>query len=302
MGLYRGYDVSDASQALYQKALQELLLPDVATRITTWLRNDNGSDVEYSYEALKAYQMLYQPKHYDGKFLHQWVMLNLERNLPQNMTQAQLRRLEWHLTQLLEPQIQSSPFAKDEALIAREQALINQQPLAARVYGRLKRLLAADENLKPVSLASLGGPQSELVFSRKSGKSLNDGIPGLYTPDGYWQHFDKQIGTVTNALHTDDAWVLGSTVKQEDQQQTDNAVRQLYARDFISQWDSFLGDIALNNSANLSQRINTARLLSGNSSPLRQLVVNLSQMLTLTRDTPEEGEKSRMKATAPAAR
>ncbi len=33
------------------------------------LRNDNGSDVEYSYEALKAYQMLYQPKHYDGKFL-----------------------------------------------------------------------------------------------------------------------------------------------------------------------------------------------------------------------------------------
>jgi hypothetical protein len=32
------------------------------------------------------------------------------------------------------------------------------------------------------------------------------------------------------------------------------------------------------------------------------LVVNLSQVLTLTRDTPEEGEKSRMKAAAPAAR
>lgn len=67
------------------------------------LRNDNGSDVEYSYEALKAYQMLYQPKHYDGKFLHSWVMLNLQRNLPQNVTQAQLQELEWHLTQLLEP-------------------------------------------------------------------------------------------------------------------------------------------------------------------------------------------------------
>ena len=58
----------------------------VAMHITTWLRNDNGSDVEYSYEALKAYQMLYQPKHYDGKFLHSWVMLNLQRNLPQNVT------------------------------------------------------------------------------------------------------------------------------------------------------------------------------------------------------------------------
>lgn len=69
MGLYRGNDVSDASQTLYQKALQQMLLPDVAMRITTWLRNDNGSDAEYSYEALKAYQMLYQPKQYDGKFL-----------------------------------------------------------------------------------------------------------------------------------------------------------------------------------------------------------------------------------------
>lgn len=70
MGLYRGDDVSDASQSLYQKALDQMLLPAVAMHVTTWLRNDNGSDVEYSYEALKAYQMLYQPKHYDGKFLH----------------------------------------------------------------------------------------------------------------------------------------------------------------------------------------------------------------------------------------
>jgi len=45
MGLYRGYDVSNASQALYQKALEQMLLPAVAMHITTWLRNDNGSDV-----------------------------------------------------------------------------------------------------------------------------------------------------------------------------------------------------------------------------------------------------------------
>lgn len=293
MGLYRGNDVSDASQALYRKALEQMLLPEVAMRITTWLRNDNGSDVEYSYEALKAYQMLYQPKHYDGKFLHSWVMLNLERNLPQNVTKAQIRQLEWHLTQLLEPQIQASPYAKDEALISREQALINQQPLSTRVYGRLKRLLERDENLKPVSLATLGGPQSELVFSRKSGKPVNDGIPGLYTPNGYWNSFNTQIAPVTASLHEDDAWVLGSTTQPEDKQQTDNAVRQLYARDFITIWDSFLSDIQLNNSADLNQRINTARVLSSNNSPLRRLVVNLSQQLTLVRDEPAAGDKEK---------
>ncbi len=95
-------------------------------------------------------------------------MLNLQRNLPQNVTKAQINQLEWHLRQLLEPQIQSSPYAKDDALIAREQAMINQQPLSTRVYGRLKRLLERDDNLKPVSLATLGGPQSELVFRVKA--------------------------------------------------------------------------------------------------------------------------------------
>lgn len=131
------------------------------------LRNDNGSDVEYSYEALKAYQMLYQPKHYDGKFLHSWVMLNLQRNLPQNVTKAQLQQLEWHLTQLLEPKIQASPYAQDESLVARERAMIGQQPLSTRVYGRLKRLLEHDDNLKPVSFPTWADRRASWYFPAK---------------------------------------------------------------------------------------------------------------------------------------
>ena len=283
MGLYRGVEVSDASQTLYQKSLKQLLLPQVAQLITGWLRNDNGSDADYSYEALKAYQMLYQPQHYDGKFLHAWVMLNVRRNLPQNVTQAQIGQLDRHLAQLLETQIQASPYARDDALVKREQALINQMPLSGRVYGRLRRLLEQDETLPSVSLADLGGPQSELVFTRKSGKSISEGIPGLYTPDGYWNHFDKNIAAVTTALHQDDVWVLGGAMRDEDKAQTDNAVRQLYMRDFMHQWDGLLTDIQLNNSADLSQRINSARLLSSSSSPLRKLVINLSHMLMLER-------------------
>nr|WP_310617393.1 type VI secretion system membrane subunit TssM [Pantoea cypripedii] len=283
MWLYRGTEVSDATQALYNKALKQLLMPQVAQHITRWLRNDNGSDADYSYEALKAYQMLYQPKHYDGKFLQAWLMLNISRELPQNVRQQEVKQLAWHLQQLLETQIQSSPYAKDDALVKREQAMINQMPLSQRVYGRLKRLLQRDGTLPPVTLAALGGPQSELVFSRKSGKSVNDGVSGLYTPEGYWQHVDKQIAPVTQALFQDDMWVLGGTSQQENSQQTDLAVRQLYMQDYIRQWEQFLSDIQLNSSADLAQRINTARLLSGNHSPLRQLVVNLSKILTLTR-------------------
>lgn len=132
------------------------------------------------------------------------------------------------------------------------------------------------------------------MFSRKSGKPVSEGVPGLYTPDGYWKSFNDQIDSVTTALHEDDAWVLGATAAQEDKQQIDNAVRQLYMRDFIVNWDRFLADIQLNNSADLSQRINTARLLSGTNSPLRRLVLNLSKVLTLSRTAPapEDAQKA----------
>ena len=210
-------------------------------------------------------------------------MLNVRRSLPQNVTRAQLSQLDRHLAQLLETQIQASPYARDDVLVKREQALINQMPLSGRVYGRLRRLLEQDENLPPVSLADLGGPQSELVFTRKSGKPLSEGIPGLFTPEGYWNRFDKNIDAVTAALHKDDVWVLGGATADEDKQQTNNAVRQRYMEDFMRRWDELLSDIQLNNSADLSQRINSARLLSGSNSPLRKLVVNLSHYLMLER-------------------
>lgn len=289
MGLYRGAEVSDASNTLYQKALKQLLLAQVAQQITGWLRNDNGSDADYSYEALKAYQMLYLPKHYDGKFLHAWVMFNLQRNLPQSITRDRLSQLDWHLSQLLESQIQTSPYAKDDALIAREQALIARMPLSNRVYGRLQRLLSHDASLKPVSLTMLGGPQSELVFTRKSGKPLSEGISGLYTPDGYWNHFDQQIANVEASLHADDRWVLGNVADDSDKAQTDSAVRQLYIDDYIRQWDGLLGDIQLNNIANLSQRVDSARLLSSDNSPLRTLVIGLSHYLNLDKPAQASG-------------
>lgn len=53
-------------------------------------------------------------------------------------------------------------------LVARERALINQQPLSTRVYGRLKRLLEHDENLKPVSLSDFGRSAERAgVFTQK---------------------------------------------------------------------------------------------------------------------------------------
>ncbi|WP_067703435.1 MULTISPECIES: type VI secretion system membrane subunit TssM [unclassified Erwinia] len=116
-GLYRGNQVSDAAWGIYQNALKTLLLPRVAQTITATLRNDNGQDSEFSRNALRAYQMLYQPRSYDGEFLRGWVMQNLQRSLPADVTTRQLQQLDWHLSQLLDRQILTSPYARDNVLM-----------------------------------------------------------------------------------------------------------------------------------------------------------------------------------------
>jgi len=292
MGLYRGDQVSDASNALYQKALKELLLPQVAQQIAATLRNDNHGDADFSYEALKAYQMLYLPKQYDGKFLRAWVMLNLQRNLPQGSTQKQLQQIEWHLSQLLDAQIQASPYAKDDALVDRAQAALNRAPLSQRVYGRLKRLLLKQTDIKPVSLVDLAGPQTELAFSRKSGKPVTDGVPGLFTSQGYWKAFNDNIDPVTDTLRKEDVWVLNSKTPDLKNADLIKTIRQLYMQDFISAWDALLGDIQLANIGNLGQRISSARLLSGNPSPMRSLLVNVSKNVTLRDEKSDADSRS----------
>lgn len=127
-GLYRGDQINAAAQGFYQNALKTLLLPRVAQNITQTLRNDKGEDNEFSRNALRAYQMLYQPRSYDGEFLRGWVMQNLQRTLPANVTTRQLQQLDWHLSQLLDRQIQTSPFARDNALLMRKLALNLENP------------------------------------------------------------------------------------------------------------------------------------------------------------------------------
>ena len=120
-GLYRGEQLYNASWGLYQNALKSLLLPRVAQAITLTLQEDNGADESFTHDAIRAYQMLYQPRTYDGRFLRGWVMQNLSKNPPPDITDAQLKQLDWHLSQLLDKQIQSSPYARDGVLIMRKQ-------------------------------------------------------------------------------------------------------------------------------------------------------------------------------------
>ncbi|MDC9593285.1 type VI secretion system membrane subunit TssM [Xenorhabdus sp. IM139775] len=296
MGLYSGEQIHDASQSLYRKALQTLLLPQIATMITSQMHDDHGEDAEKSYNTLKAYQMLYQPEHYDGQFLHDWSMQYLKTHLNADTTQQQLQQIEEHIGQLLDNQVVTSPFIRDDALVEKKQALISRLPPAQRAYHYLKEKLMNDPDLSPVNLDTLAGPQAELAFSRISDAPMTEGIAGMFTPAGYQKGIGKDLNTFLTTLYSQDNWVLGTYAnnnyansnyanstyaKKQTDKEIKYSVKQFYINDYLYQWNKFLADIRLRNIDSLEQRASTARLLSSFDSPMRNLLINISKNVTL---------------------
>ncbi|MDR0217527.1 MAG: type VI secretion system membrane subunit TssM [Enterobacteriaceae bacterium] len=282
MGLYTGKKISSASDVLYNKALEKLLLPQVVKLIIRELRNGNNKDTEKTYDALKAYQMLYQPDHYDARYLHNWVMQDIRSRTEQKATQLQLQQIDNHLSQLLINKPVTSPYLRDDNLVKQKQALISSIPPEQRAYNALKQSLRNDLNLTPVDLISLAGPDAEAIFSLADGAAITSSIPGMFTPAAYQKSLGKNLVTFITGRHTQDKWVLGSQVEQPAISNIELSVRQFYIDDYIHYWDSFLADIRLNHIDGLEERTRTARLLSGPDSPLRILLMNISKNVTIT--------------------
>lgn len=281
-GLYRGKSVKSAANALYRQALQELLLPQAVSQAKAILKKDRGEDPDFTYEALKAYLMFHDAEHYDGKYLHNWLMANLQNNLDVTITRKQREELSSHYYNLLTSKIQLSTYEKDNDEINLKRNYLNQKPLSTRIYSRLKRVLQSQNNAQnEISLTDLAGPLTDAIFKRTSGKPNNRGVSGLYTPKGYWDLFDKNIEPVASSLNQENAWVLNSTSSYKTDETLFNQIRKEYMHDYIKEWDSFLADIQLIECKSVDQLIDMMLALSNKQSPLRELAINATRATTL---------------------
>ncbi|MGC6693490.1 ImcF-related family protein, partial [Burkholderia pseudomallei] len=96
-GLFQGEKIEEASDAVYRRALDDVLLPSAASRMEQALRDARPDEVEYAYAALKAYLMLYDSAHYGPAFVQAVVDLEMERALPADFSSAQRSALRAHL-------------------------------------------------------------------------------------------------------------------------------------------------------------------------------------------------------------
>ena len=285
LGLYQGDKLGSEAVIAYQRVLKRALLPRIMLRLEDQIRQGMGQP-DFLYEALRVYLMLNDPKHYDPEAVRTWVSLDWEQNLPRQVTTEEREQLLDHLDALLEEGLTPLPIALDAELVRRARDVLSRVPLADRIYSQLKQH-GVSKTIPDFRITDAAGPDATFVFVRKSGLSLTQGIPALFTYAGYRDAFSKQSVRLIGGL-AQESWILGSgsqlaggptAIKALTEQ-----VQSLYFHDYVDHWKALLNDIDIVAFRDLGHAVQVVRVLSdAQRSPLRKLLEAAARETTLVR-------------------
>ncbi len=294
LGLDQGKKLGSQATLAYRRLLHKVLLPRVMLRLEEQIRQA-GTDPDYLNDALRIYLMLDDLDRYDPAAVQLWVTRDWEGNLPRGTTTEQMEALKAHLSALLEEPPVPLPLPLDGGLIEDAREILNDQPLATRIYGQLQRQ-GVDDAIPDFTIAVAAGDLAMLVLTRPSGKPLNQGIPALYTFTGYHRGFDPAITRMLGAA-AEEAWVLGPRAQVEpdspEGERLIAEVRDRYLQDYAEQWDALLEDISLVPARDIQHASEIARILADpKASPLRRLLEAAADETELDRPAETDADKT----------
>ncbi len=292
LGLNQGGKLGSQAERAYNRILAKALLPRVILRLEEQVR-EAGGDPDYLYDALRVYLMLDSDEHYDPAAVQYWVGRDWQRSLPRETTTEQQEALRDHLSALLVRRPAPLPIDLDGALIADARVILNRTPPAERIYARLKQDGPGDD-LPDFTISDAGGDFAKLVFARRSGRPINQGVTALFTYDGYHRGFTSASSRLIEAA-ANEAWVLGPdaplTSGSEGARRVLEEVRERYLRDYVVEWTALLEDIDLVAVRDLHHASEVARILADPEySPLKRLLVAAARQTEL--DRPPQADAS----------
>jgi type VI secretion system protein ImpL len=284
-GLYQGRKLDGVAQTVYQRMLVDAVLPRLALRAAEQLRS--GSQPESEYEALKVYLMMYDPTHFDEKAVKRYFEADWDVRAGRDLSLEGREQLSRHLDTLLAQGAAVSPLAMDKSLVDGSRNRLAAVPLPQRVYNRMRQQGFGAE-FKDFTIAAAGGGNAPLVFTRASGKPLTQGVPGLFSYDGYHKGFQSRVGDVTKQLADEQEWVLGTkeptgkgvNVLLGSEKMVDD-VRRLYLNDYATEWSDFIADIRLVPLRSVAESARAAQVLAASDTPLKPLLRSMSKETTL---------------------
>lgn len=291
LGLYQGRKLGSQGERAYQRILTKALLPRVMLRLEEQMRGAGG-DPDYLYDALRVYLMLDSDQHYDAVAIQYWVGRDWQQMFARETTAEQRESLRDHLAAMLVQRPSPLPLELDGALIADARMILGRTSLAERIYARLKSD-GLGSDLPDFAISDAAGDYAKLVFTRRSGRPINQGIAALYTLEGYHRGFEDTMRRLMREA-AEESWVLGEEARIEpDSAQARavlEAVRATYLVDYAREWTALLEDIELVAVRDLHHAAEVARILAdAQYSPLTRLLIAVARQTQLDRP-PEGGE------------
>ncbi len=265
-GLYQGNSLGNAARDAYSRELAGALLPEVTSRIEQRM-------IAYVSEPLKMYQ-----------YLKAYLMLGD----PSRMVKTQFAFIadrEWkaaypadpdlgaavarHFQTLLENEDQLRPMQLDQQLVTRARSTITQVSIPQLVYQTLQLNNSQPSALQLDTATGLGATE---VFARKSGASLSQPVPRIYTA-GVFKEITGGDSAAIVKQFTDEYWVWGDQrVPLSASTKLKDDVIGIYEKDYIEYWDGILNDVQLAAFPNSPVMTNRLAILASSSSPLRGLL------------------------------
>lgn len=323
-GLYSVPPVTDSVASLYNRLLDQLLLPPLVKRMEYVLADAIArQDSKSAYDALRVYLLLNLDKDQEDKYnaaeILSWVVNDLG-NRDSVAGFGGRAAVLTHIEALFDgSRVEHSPYEKDDALIRQARAFLDGHTSTERIYARA---LAAMESEAPqeFTLVRAVGADAGTVFVRSNGAPLDRGVPGIFTREGYRDLFDKRLPEFVAAATMNDDWVMGreSTPKKRtdslrsqipgQEQSVAREVRRLYLTEYTRRWQDFLDSIHSINSAGeeggvgLAYDLQVLRTLASPDSPLMRLGKVVVEQTTLVSPLdPQAKQKQLAQRTAVSA-
>ncbi|MGF1717464.1 type VI secretion system membrane subunit TssM [Photobacterium chitinilyticum] len=279
VGLYQGDKIGQPAKAAYERGLQGYFAPYLVNSLQQEMAT-NDSYLEYLYETLKTYLMLFDAEHYEEDQVTSWFSVFFERMFPGEVNIPLRQSLMEHTKNVLKSGI--TGVGADDDAIQTARNILTQMPLSERAYQRLK-IEYIDSHVPDFRLTDVLGAESHGIFERRSGKSLSEGISGLYTYSGFHGIFQLENKRIVKNL-MEDSWVYGDELLlgESARKQVTQSVNDKYYRDYVYEWTQLLGDVRLKSYSNAKDGLAQAKVLAGSEQPLESLILGVQKQLRLT--------------------
>jgi len=286
VGTLSSFDLSQTSRlrtaadAVYRHALGYALLPRLIWRLETQMRGTLANP-HFLYEATRVYLMLGGQGPLDQALVKDWMAYDWQAAHGGAHNAAALAGLASHLDTLLAQPLPA--IALDDALVARARTAFASVPLAARVYSRLKPVLAA-QALPPWRPSDALGRAGLPLFVRASGRKLSDGVPGYLTVEGFHKALLPALPAAVREA-AGESWITGqgaARLNEGEQRALVDAVVALFAADYIKAWDDLLQDLEVAPLRSVPQAAQDLFILGAPQSPMKELLTAMARQLALT--------------------